>query len=289
MRAGPYKVDGAELENYVKRLSIQGNLPENETFNEKYLASVSKQLLKQKVFLKLAQNSHVIVPPSRLELKIAEMKESVEDNKFEAVLSAVGIDEKTFSNIILNELTAAEYVKEKVLSRIVIEDDELEKFYKENEDASLIPEKVWAKQILAASAEEAISLKRQIQQKKLTFEEAARRFSKSWEAARGGDLGWFAAYEMPAFFSETCFRLSQGVVSGPFESEFGWHLFLVVDKRPEVKLNFADAKSIIYKRLFERKKRDAEEKAFQKVVSGYLMEDQIALFVKNREQNLVTK
>ncbi len=208
-RAGPYKIDATELENYLKRLSVQGNLPENETFNEKYLLNVSKQLLKQKVFLKLAQNSHVIVPPSRLELKIAEMKESVEEDKFQAVLSAVGIDEKTFSNILLNELTAAEYVKEKILSRIVIEDEELEKFYKENEEASLILEKVWAKQILVASAEEAVSLKKQIQQKKMTFEEAARRFSKSWEAARGGDLGWFAANEMPAFFSETCFKLSK--------------------------------------------------------------------------------
>jgi len=47
----------------------------------------------------------------------------------------------------------------------------------------------------------------------------------------GGDLGYFQADAMVPSFSKVVFALEKGAVSDPFESQFGWHIAKLVDKR----------------------------------------------------------
>jgi len=47
----------------------------------------------------------------------------------------------------------------------------------------------------------------------------------------GGDLGYFQADAMVPEFSKVVFALETGSVSDPFESQFGWHIAKLTDKR----------------------------------------------------------
>ncbi len=50
-------------------------------------------------------------------------------------------------------------------------------------------------------------------------------------AAKGGDLGWVNPGEMVAEFEEVMDGLSEGEVSTPFKSRFGWHIISVEQRR----------------------------------------------------------
>jgi foldase protein PrsA len=47
---------------------------------------------------------------------------------------------------------------------------------------------------------------------------------------RGGDLGWFPRGVMISAFEEAAFAAPVGVIQGPVESPFGWHLIEVVER-----------------------------------------------------------
>ena len=48
---------------------------------------------------------------------------------------------------------------------------------------------------------------------------------------RGGDLGWFSRGEMVPVFEDAVFSLNQGQISGVIETQFGFHLVQLQDKR----------------------------------------------------------
>lgn len=82
-----------------------------------------------------------------------------------------------------------------------------------------------------------------------TFEAAAKKASKDSSAANGGDLGWFKKADMVPEFSNAVFALKKGEVSGPVESQFGWHVIKLIDTRKAAKPTFAEAQEEIMRSL----------------------------------------
>ncbi len=67
------------------------------------------------------------------------------------------------------------------------------------------------------------------------FATVAKAKSKDPSAAEnGGNLGWFAEREMVKPFAEAAFAGEKGALLEPVESQFGWHVIQVVDKREVV-------------------------------------------------------
>jgi len=50
-------------------------------------------------------------------------------------------------------------------------------------------------------------------------------------ATRGGDLGWFSKGMMVKPFEDQAFTMQAGSISTPFQSQFGWHIIKLFDKR----------------------------------------------------------
>ena len=50
-------------------------------------------------------------------------------------------------------------------------------------------------------------------------------------ASRGGELGWIDPGNTVPVFERTMDSLAPGVISGPFRSQFGWHLVQVLERR----------------------------------------------------------
>nr|EGQ40668.1 MAG: parvulin-like peptidyl-prolyl isomerase [Candidatus Nanosalinarum sp. J07AB56] len=83
---------------------------------------------------------------------------------------------------------------------------------------------VHAKHILVEHEEHATQLKRKLEKDEGEFEELAREHSDGPSGEKGGDLGWFGRGDMVKPFERTAFELSDGEVSEPVETQFGWHL-----------------------------------------------------------------
>lgn len=102
-------------------------------------------------------------------------------------------------------------------------------------------EEVSARHILVADEAEARGL---LDQLKSGGDFAALAKEKSLDTASGvtgGDLGYFQRELMVAPFSEAVFAADIGVLSDPVETQFGWHVIEVLDRRAAEKPSFEEA------------------------------------------------
>lgn len=87
------------------------------------------------------------------------------------------------------------------------------------------------------SADEAkrklIDLKQRIQNNSATFEELAKTFSNDTSANRGGDLGWIYPGDTVPEFEKALVSLHPGEISEPVETQFGFHLIQVLEKKTD--------------------------------------------------------
>ncbi|MCC5977314.1 MAG: peptidylprolyl isomerase [Salinarimonas sp.] len=145
------------------------------------------------------------------------------------------------------------YLREKMLledyMQLEIDDavtDEAARELFETTTAGVEPEdEVRARHILVEEEEEAIAVIARLEAGE-EFADVAREVSQDPGSARnGGDLGFFAAGRMVAPFSEAAFALEPGEVSDPVETQFGWHVIKVEERRETPLPQFEDMREQI--------------------------------------------
>jgi peptidyl-prolyl cis-trans isomerase C len=117
------------------------------------------------------------------------------------------------------------------------------------------PARVHAAQIVLRTEEEGREVQKAL--RKVPFAELARMKSVAPEAVRGGDLGWFEAGVMPSVFDEICFSMKPGEVSELTPSEYGFHIFKLLEAELEAPLAYEDARPKLIERLREEAMRKA--------------------------------
>ena len=73
-------------------------------------------------------------------------------------------------------------------------------------------------------------LKEKINAGEITFEEAAKQNSTCPSGQNGGDLGRFGQGQMVPEFDKVVFNDEVGVVHGPVETQFGYHLLEITER-----------------------------------------------------------
>ncbi len=135
-------------------------------------------------------------------------------------------------------LAAAE---ERILGNVLVEttiarsvtDEAVERVYEEQARlAPRVPE-VRARHILVDTREEAEEALRVLEDG-VSFTDLVSRISQD-PATRfnGGDLGYFTRSGIVPGFAEVAFSTEEGEISAPFETEYGWHILTVVDRRTQ--------------------------------------------------------
>jgi peptidyl-prolyl cis-trans isomerase C len=128
-----------------------------------------------------------------------------------------------------NQVVAEAFITEEITSKIT--EEALQARYAEvvaSEDAE---EEAKARHILLESEEDARAIIAELDDG-ADFASLAEQKSTGPSAAQGGDLGWFKAGQMVPEFSAATFALEPGTYSkDPVQSQFGWHVILLEDKR----------------------------------------------------------
>ena len=149
------------------------------------------------------------------------------------------------------EQASIEYVvldMESVRSGLVVNEDDLRTYYKENVARLAGKEERRASHILinavkdapAADREKARALATellgQVRNAPATFAEVAKKSSQdSGSAAMGGDLGFFGRGAMVKPFENAVYALQKGEISSVVESDFGFHIIQLTDiKAPKL-------------------------------------------------------
>ncbi|MBL4807470.1 MAG: peptidylprolyl isomerase [Rhodobacteraceae bacterium] len=121
---------------------------------------------------------------------------------------------------------------EKIVSHDVT-DEELQAFYAEAiADFDSVPE-FNASHILVETEEEAEELLVALEEGAV-FADLAIEKSTGPSGPNGGDLGWFGLGEMVTEFEEAVLLLEVGEVSPVVQTQFGWHVLILDDRRETV-------------------------------------------------------
>lgn len=231
-------------------------------------------LVNQKLMDQYLRHIKTVVPQKEVDARVAKMKESLTKRKedYKEVLAKMLLTEKEFRNHIEGELRWEKFVQKYVT-------DQTAKTYftknKELFDGSmvrarhllLVPEKN-TPEARAATKAKILKLKEQIEKQAadavaaipdnaiqtqkedatlLAIEEAfgvvAKKESACSTKARNGDVGWFHRKgTMVESFAKAAFSLTPWKISDVVESQFGYHLILVTDKREGQKVKFEEIK-----------------------------------------------
>jgi peptidyl-prolyl cis-trans isomerase C len=129
-----------------------------------------------------------------------------------------------------------EVMREVYMERLLaaaVSDQEIEARYQAFLEENPPVEEVRARHILLETEEEAREVIAALDGG-IEFADLASERSTGPSAAQGGDLGYFTGEQMVPSFAEAAFALEPGSYTGdPVQTEFGWHVIMVEDKRPK--------------------------------------------------------
>lgn len=201
-----------------------------------------------------ASKRRISLAREEVEGRLANWKDGYPPGGFEEMLRRQNTTEAFLKKRIEEQLLVEKLIAEMFAGETLVGDEEMKQYHNDHKKDFFLPAKVHAFQIVVPTVEEAKKIREEIMSGKITFQSAARKYSLSPDAAKGGDIGLFSQNEkIPAF--NKAFTLSVGDVSEPIKSRYGVHLLKVVEKQPRKNLAFEEAKTEIAKRL--RKVKEA--------------------------------
>lgn len=190
-----------------------------EEFYKEMKTSVGEQALQMIILEKVLENKYK-VDDKLVEAEFTKNKEQLGEN-FEAVLAQQGQTPDSFKKMIrLNKLQEAA-----LTDGIEVSDEELNKRVKESQT------EINARHILVEDEETATEVKEKLD-KGEDFAKLAKEYSTDpGSKEEGGNLDWFAYGVMVPEFWGAAYDLEPGVVSKPVQSDHGFHIIEVKEKR----------------------------------------------------------
>jgi peptidyl-prolyl cis-trans isomerase C len=102
------------------------------------------------------------------------------------------------------------------------------------------------------------------------FAELAKKYSQDRGGAAGGDLGYFSRGQMVKEFEDAAFAMEKGKLSDPIETQFGWHILKVEDKRNRQPPSFEEVKEQITTSLVQTKLRGSVQELRNKATVEFV-------------------
>ena len=142
----------------------------------------------------------------------------------------------------------------KMLMERVREEDVTAYYDKEIKNGPL-EEEVRARHILLDNREAADAVVADLENG-ADFAALAKERSKGPSGPSGGDLGYFSKQSMVPAFSDAAFKLAAGETSPPVQTQFGWHVIRVADRRNRPVPPLDQVRDQIYQLLISEAQRD---------------------------------
>lgn len=269
-----------EMQSTINQLKQQyGDDYENNDRIKDQLKQMKQQYLNAMVNEKLMlQNAASVgVEPTEDELNekvdeaIDQLKQQYsEDGQFDQILEANGFTEDSFREYQRKQIILQQ-VQEAILADVEVTDDDAQIYYDENKDTKyvtgaganaahiLLAEKNDDGEIdFDASLAKANEVKAKLDAG-ADFAELASEYGTDGTKDKGGDLG-FVEYNQANYdkdFLEGFKQLSEGQISDPVKSQFGYHIIKATGLKEEVVTPFEDVKEQIKSQLLQQKQSEA--------------------------------
>ncbi len=238
-----------QMELYVNQMGIE---LKSEGQKRQLERELLEQTINNKLLLIAAQKDTTIEVTSReveeaVKDQLKKVKSEFTEEALEAQLKAEGLTEselkKKYREQIRNQMMTDRLVASK-LSKVSVSTKEVKDFYEIYKDS--IPDQPEAVKLshilleIKPSQETLDSLKRKAEmvqeraKKGQDFAQLASSYSDDPTGKQGGDLGFFKKGDMIPKFEEVAFALKPEEISQVVETEFGYHIIKVEEKKDDL-------------------------------------------------------
>jgi peptidyl-prolyl cis-trans isomerase C len=265
-----------ELGIVKQHLSGMGKQPNDSQFGQ-IKKDLLESLIDREVLYQESQKNGVSVSDEAINEQLKAMKKQFpSEEEFKNALSKLDLSEVSLKSQLKRSMGIQQVIeKQQFGQKVTVSDEEAKAYYDSNPSLFEKPEEVQASHILIkvdpktdaakkAEARKKIEMVQQRLKKGEDFPTLAKEFSECSSSTKGGDLGYFRRGQMVKPFEEVAFALKPGQVSDIVETQFGYHLIKVTDKKPATKMAYDDVKDKIKESL----KKAQVQKEITKYVEG---------------------
>jgi len=233
----------SDIDQEVMRLKMQGGLPDGDV-----KCQIFEQILIQKLLLHQSKIDSIVVNDGAVEGEIDRRlqyfvnqigSEKALENYFHKTIYEIKADLRE----VIKEQQLTQQMRQKVVEKITVTPSEIKSFYKTipTDSLPLIPTQYVLREIAIyppSSAEAKFRVKEKLLDirsrilKGERFSMLAMAYSEDLASAKkGGELGFRSRDELVKSFADAAFNLADGQVSQIVESEYGFHIIQMIEKR----------------------------------------------------------
>jgi len=249
--------------------------------------TVLNQMVESKLFEQEAKQRGLTVSEDELDASIAEVRNryGLSEEQMEEVLKKQNLTPESFREQWRVQLLGNKLLDSQLRNKIVITDEEINQYYKENYgnidfSAPVVTseeEKVEIAHILISSdtpnAEDKAMEVAELAKSGKDFSELAREYSDDTSSSsNGGNLGTFSKGDLIAPLENTVESTPEGGVSGPVQSPSGYHIIKVLNRtKPqssvsndssEDNINMSESEKEEIRKIIHRQKAQAQLKSW---------------------------
>jgi peptidyl-prolyl cis-trans isomerase C len=284
------KIDGQpvgreELETAVKDAEARAGRPVPPTERD----AVYRGLLDRVILFKLLANEAkvrgVTVTPQEVTERIAQIKQQFpSEAEFQKELTKRHTTMAQLQEEQRRDIVNAKTIEAEVAPKLAVTDADLDAFYKANPDQFKEQEQVRASHILFSVAKDAAPAAKLATKTEAEgvlkrvkagedFAALAKQYSKDpGSAAVGGDLNFFPKGQMVPPFDAAAFAMKPGDISDLVETDFGYHIIKLTEKRTGRIVPLAEVKDRLSEFLKQRKQQELVQQYLLSLKAKYKVE-----------------
>jgi len=240
--------------------------PGKEKDVQKFLLN---QMLGSELMYQVARKTPVKDQDKKVTDAVANLKTRFKtEDDFKKGLQEQGLSEKELRELILRNVIIENYIEQEIVPKQQVTDADVKAFYDKNPETFTQSEQVRASHILIAVDAKASDADRKKAKEKVEallkqaksgadFAKLAQENSGCPSSKQGGDLGYFGKGQMVKPFEDAAWSLRPGEVSGVVETQFGYHIIKLSEKKGASKVPFEEAKAKIADSLKRKKVSEA--------------------------------
>ncbi len=142
-----------------------------------------------------------------------------------------------------DRILAASFMKARIEATVT--NDRVRRLYDSQADVTRLGDEVKARHIVVETELDAMAIVAALEAGGDFAAYARARSLDRATAPLGGEIGWFTREMMTPSLAEAAFGTPVGTLARPFQSDFGWHVLEVIDRRPSRGVAFASVEDNI--------------------------------------------
>jgi peptidyl-prolyl cis-trans isomerase C len=267
-------IDRGEFEGEVLRIQ-KALLGFGKPLTCNQIASVQTEVLesmiRREVLYQFSRKSGIKPDEDAVNKEIQTLRQQFSnETEYKNELSRRNISEEMLRSRLERNSSIQQYIERQFVSKVKVTDKEMIEYYGSHMDLFKQPLQIRISHILIQTDPKWEKSRKQEARRKIEqilknlkkgqdFAALAKEQSDGPTKANGGDLGYITTGQLDKQFESTVFALKSGETTDIIETDYGFHLFKLMDKKPETILAYENVKEKIQQFLIEEKaKQEAE-------------------------------